>query len=202
MSRTAEQPGQALNVDLCFVPVSHRVDDKLPAVSGSSGHLVVERLKEPGQEPDYPGKVFADPELNYAAAVQAFVQASRPLFGSRIESVAVERPSQQVEIQQLRQEEAQLCSERRNTRQRRKLEDAAWQVTWQQHRRETPSAAQNAQPKLRARWGARKVQEEQRQNLRQQHRQQSQQRQQEKFTRTNDFVAHCHSLDCHFGDHR
>ena len=179
MSRTAEQPGQALNVDLCFVPVSHRVDDKLPAVSGSSGHLVVERLKEPGQEPDYPGKVFADPELNYAAAVQAFVQASRPLFGSRIESVAVERPSQQVEIQQLRQEEAQLCSERRNTRQRRKLEDAAWQVTWQQHRRETPSAAQNAQPKLRARWGARKVQEEQRQNFRQQHRQQSQQRQQE-----------------------
>lgn len=179
MSRTADQPGQALNVDLCFVPVSHRVDDKLPAVSGSSGHLVVERLQEPGQEPDYPGKVFADPELDYAEAVQAFVQASRPLFGARIESVAVEKPSQQAEIQQLRQEEAQLCSERRNTRQHRKLEDAAWQVTWQQHRRETPSAAQNAKPKLRARWRSRKVQEEQRQNLRQQHRQQSQQRQQE-----------------------
>jgi len=179
VSRTADQPGQALNVDLCFVPVSHLVDDKLPAVSGSSGHLVVERLKEPGQEPDYPGKVFADPELDYAEAVQAFVQASQPLFGSRIESVAVEKPSEQAEIQQLRQEEAQLCSERRNTRQHRKLEDAAWQVTWQQHRRETPSATQNAKPKLRARWGSRKVQEEQRQNLRQQHRQQSQQRQQE-----------------------
>jgi transposase InsO family protein len=107
------------------------------------------------------------------------VQASQPLFGSRIESVAVEKPSEQAEIQQLRQEEAQLCSERRNTRQHRKLEDAAWQVTWQQHRRETPSATQNAKPKLRARWGSRKVQEEQRQNLRQQHRQQSQQRQQE-----------------------
>jgi hypothetical protein len=179
VSRTADQPGQALNVDLCFVPVSHLVDNKLPAVSGSSGHLVVERLKEPGQEPDYPGKVFADPELDYAEAVQAFVQASRPLFGSRIESLAVEKPSQQAEIQQLRQEEAQLCSERRNTRQHRKLEDAAWQVTWQQHRPETPSAAKNAKPKLRARWGSRKVQEEQRQNLRQQHRQQSQQRQQE-----------------------
>lgn len=64
VSRTAEEPGLALNVDLCFVPVSHLVDVKLPAVSGSSGHLVVERLKEAGQEPDYPGKVFADPELD------------------------------------------------------------------------------------------------------------------------------------------
>jgi hypothetical protein len=192
------------------VPVSHLVDDKLPAVSGSSGHLVVERLKEPGQEPDYPGKVFADPELDYAEAVQAFVQASQPLFGSRIESVAVEKPSEQAEIQQLRQEEAQLCSERRNTRQHRKLEDAAWQVTWQQHRRETPSATQNAKPKLRALGFS-----------------QSPRRTapklapttsstisatptgrrtgvlaQKKFTRTNDLVAHGRSLDCHFGDHR
>jgi len=161
------------------VPVSHLVDDKLPAVSGSSGHLVVERLKEPGQEPDYPGKVFADPELDYAEAVQAFVQASRPLFGPRIESVAVEKPSQQAEIQQLRQEEAQLCSERRNTRQHRKLEDAAWQVAWQQQRSEKPSAEELTKPKRRARWGSRKVQEEQRQNLRKQRRQQSKQRQQE-----------------------
>ncbi len=161
------------------MPVSHRVDDKLPAVSGSSGHLVVERLKEPGQEPDYPGKVFADPELEYAEAVQAFVQASRPQFGSRSEPVAVEKPSPQAEIQQLRQEEAQLCSQRRNTGQHRKLEDAAWPATWQQHRRETSSAAKNAKPKRRARWGARKAQDEQRQNLRQQRRQQSQQRQRE-----------------------
>ena len=81
VSRTADLPGQALNVDLCFVPISHLADVKLPAVSGSSGHLVIERLKEPGQEPDYPGKVFANPELDYVEAVQAFVKASRPLFG-------------------------------------------------------------------------------------------------------------------------
>ncbi len=182
MSRTADEPGQALNVDLCFVPVSHLVDVKLPAVSGSSGHLVVERLKEPGQEPDYPGKVFADPELDYVEAVQAFVKASRPLFGSRIESVAsvaVEKPSQRAEIQQLRQEETRLCTERRNIRKRRKLEDAAWQVTWSQQRSEKPFAEEITKPKLRARWGSRKVQEEQRQDLRKQHRQQSRQRQQE-----------------------
>jgi hypothetical protein len=46
-------PGQTLNVDLLFVPASHLADVKLPAVSGSSGHLVVERLKGSGQELDY-----------------------------------------------------------------------------------------------------------------------------------------------------
>lgn len=171
MRRTAEEPGQALNVDLCFVPVSHRVDAKLPAVSGSSGHLVVERLKEPGQEPDYPGRVFADPELDYVEAVQAFVKASQPLFGPRRETA----PSQSTETQQIRQAEDQLRIERRNLRKRRKLEDAAWQ----QQRSEKPSAEELTKPKLRARWGSRKVQEEQRKNLRKQRRQQLQQRQQE-----------------------
>ncbi|MDO8752503.1 MAG: integrase core domain-containing protein [Anaerolineales bacterium] len=168
-------PGQTLNVDLCFVPISHLADVKLPAVSGSSGHLVVERVKEEGHEPDYPGKVFADPELDYAAAVAAFVQSSRPLFGPRIGAAGVEKPSRQAEIQQLRQEEDQLRNERSHMRKRRELEDAAWQVTWQPQRGENKSA----QPKLRARWGSRKVQEEQRQSLRKQHRQQAQQRQQE-----------------------
>ena len=134
MSRTADLPVQALNVDLCFVPFSHPVNIKLPAVSGSSGHLVVERLKEVGQEPDYPGKVFADPDLDYAEAVQAFVQASRPLFGPRGDASAVEKTSQETEIQQVRQEEIQLRSSRRILRKRRELEDEAWKATWQQQR--------------------------------------------------------------------
>jgi transposase InsO family protein len=179
VSRTADEPGQALNVDLCFVPVSHLVDVKLPAVSGSSGRLVVERLKEAGQEPDYPGKVFADPELDYVEAVQAFVKASQPLFGPSLKAAAVEKPSLRGELRRLRQEETLLCIERRNTRKRRELEDAAWRVTWQQHRTEKTSTEEIAKPKLRARWGSRKVEEEQRQNLRKQHRQQSKQRQQE-----------------------
>ena len=91
VSRTADWPGQTLNVDLCFVPVSHLADVKLPAVSGSSGHLVVERVKEVGQEPDYPGKVFADLELGYAEAIQAFVAASQPLFGPKIGAVGAEK---------------------------------------------------------------------------------------------------------------
>jgi len=61
VSRTAEMPGQALNVDLLFVPASHLADLKLPAVSGSSGHLVVERMNEAGQVADYPEWWFAGP---------------------------------------------------------------------------------------------------------------------------------------------
>lgn len=177
--RTADQPGQTLNVDLCFVPIRHLVNIKLPAVSGSSGHLVVERLKEVGQEPNYPGKVFADPNLDYAEAVQAFVQASRPLFGPSIEASAVEKTSQEAEIQQLRQEEIQLRSLRRILRKRRELEDAAWKATWQQQRCEKTSAKELTQHKLRAHWGSRKAQAQHRKGLWEQHRQQAQQRQQE-----------------------
>jgi len=43
--RNAEEPGQTLNIDLCFVPSEHEVLQKLPAVSGSSGRLVVEKTK-------------------------------------------------------------------------------------------------------------------------------------------------------------
>lgn len=178
VSRTADLPGQALNVDLLFVPTCHLADVKLPAVSGSSGHLVVERLKEIGQEPDYPGKVFADPELDYAEAVQAFVQASQPLTGSREPAIAVENGSQRAEIQRLRQKEAELCVERRRFRQTRKLEDIAWQAAWQQQRGEKTQGAVSAQSKLRARWGSLKLQDEQRQALREQRRQQMAQRQQ------------------------
>lgn len=49
--RCAGPPGQALNVDLCFVPEQHVAQEKLPAVSGSSGHLVVERIRATGEEP-------------------------------------------------------------------------------------------------------------------------------------------------------
>ena len=174
VSRTADLPGQALNVDLLFVPACHLADVKLPAVSGSSGHLVVERLKESGQEPDYPGKVFADHDLDYTEAVLAFIQASQPLSGPRRTMATVENRSQRAEIQQLRQEEAELRAERRRIRQRRQLEDAVWQ----QHYKKTPDA-EPAQPKVRARWGSRKPQAELRQGLREQRHQQMAQRQQE-----------------------
>lgn len=157
------------------MPACHQTDVKLPAVSGSSGHLVIERLKESGHEPDYPGKVFANPELSYTEAMQAFVDASHPLSGPRKRVAAAEHRSQRAEIRELRREEAELCAERRRLRQHRKLEDAAWQ----QQRRAQQSVEEPAQPKLRARWGSRKRQFELQQALREQRHLQLALRQQE-----------------------
>ena len=162
-------PGQTLNVDLLFVPACHRADIKLPAVSGSSGHLVVERLIESGQEPDYPGRVFAYPALDYTAAMQAFVQASQPLSGPRRIPSSAEKPSQRAEIRQLHQKEAELGAELRQLRQ---LEDLAWQASWQAQRGEKPPESKPAQLKVRADWGSRKPQIELRRGLREQRRQQ------------------------------
>ncbi len=65
LSRTAEQPGQTVNVDLCFVPASHHADDHLPAVSGSSGRLVVSppATTDPAAERTWPGRVFEQAEV-------------------------------------------------------------------------------------------------------------------------------------------
>ncbi len=61
-------------MDLCFVPVSHEVSEKIPAVSGSSGRLVVARTKEE-KERDWPGRVFEDEQLSYEEAMLKFVAA-------------------------------------------------------------------------------------------------------------------------------
>ena len=175
MSRTADYPGQALNVDLLFVPASHQVDSKLPAVSGSSGHLVIERLGEPGKEPDYPGKVFSDPDVSYAEAMQAFVEASRPLSGPGQAEKVPETQSQRAKTRLLRQKIADLRAKRRQVRQIRRAEDAAWA----QQRPKKPVDEANPQPKQRAAWGARKNQIEFERALRQQRRQQLAQRKQE-----------------------
>lgn len=151
------------------------MDLKLPAVSGSSGHLVIERLKDANEELDYPGKVFTDREMDYSEAMQAFVQASKPLSGAPKETAVVENTSPRAEIQQLRQKETLLCIERRGIRKRRELEDAAWQAIRDAQR----PAKVIEQPKTRAPWGSRKAQAEQQKNLREQHRQQKKQRQQE-----------------------
>ena len=173
VSRTAEMPGQALNVDLLFVPASHPADLKLPAVSGSSGHLVVERMNEGGQGADYPGRVFADPDLDYAEAVQVFVQTSQPVLRRQKAAVITEDSSQRAEIRKIRQAEAQLCVEMCAVRKLRKQEDVVWQATWQQQRLYEKTLDQVfVQTKLRAHWGSRKLQEQYHQDLREDRRQQ------------------------------
>jgi transposase InsO family protein len=177
VGRTADYPGQAINVDLLFVPACHQVDVKLPAVSGSSGHLVVERMDDAEHEPDYPGKVFGNPDLSYAEAMQAFVEVSQPIFpgtarqGRCDEHKPEKAPgilSQRAKIRQLRQETADLRAKRRQVRQARKLEDAAWMQ--QRHKKTIDETS--TQPKQRVVWGTRKKQLELKRALRKHRRQQ------------------------------
>lgn len=177
VNRTAEQPGQTLNVDLCFVPAEHEAEIKLPAVSGSSGHLVVERPKD--EEAEYPGQVFEDQTLDYETAMQAFVAASTQ---PKQASIALEPDSvcsRKAQIRQLRQEEARLQDERRGIRQRRLQEDEIWAALREQHRRET--AQYNGLPKSerRARRREREARKERWKAHRQQRRAIKQQRLQE-----------------------
>lgn len=131
-SRTAEQPGQSLNVDLCFVPATHEVNEKIPAVSGSSGRLVVERtLAE--EEKEWPGRVFEDKQLSYEEAMLKFVAASQAQeAGPQTETdgakeVGTEPTSLKETRRSLKKEAEQLQNERRQVRAQRKLEDRAWQ---------------------------------------------------------------------------
>ena len=59
------------------MPASHETVKKLPAVSGSSGRLVVEQMaEETDAVPQWPGCVFEDNSLSYEEAMKAFMAAS------------------------------------------------------------------------------------------------------------------------------
>lgn len=178
VARTAEAPGQALNVDLCFVPVSHEAEVKLPAVSGSSGHLVIERPKDE-TEAQYPGRIFEDPSLDYAEAMQAFVIASaQPGQPGQVPEDRAQ-PSRKAEIRQLRQDEVQLRQERRGIRQRRNQEDAAWQAIRQQHQKAEADSRALVKPERHRQRHARQAETGRWKAQRDQRRQTLEQRQQE-----------------------
>ena len=58
----------------------HSGEEKLPAVSGSSGHLVIERLGNAAEPPVWPGQVFGDPDLTFAEAMQPYIAATQDRF--------------------------------------------------------------------------------------------------------------------------
>ncbi len=129
-ARTAERPGQALNVDICYVPEQHTVQEKLPAVSGSSGRLVVERIRSQGEEPQWPGQVFAEAGLDYEEAMLQYAEATR----DRLVQRGVERtpkpepPSHWRQVQEARADRYQVL-------QQRKQEDLAWKTAKAQWRK-------------------------------------------------------------------
>jgi transposase InsO family protein len=122
---------------LCFVPAQHVTDAKLPAVSGSSGRLVVERTAAQALEPSYPGQVFAEQERPYAEVMQAFVHASQIQSSDRASTAPLDAaPTAQPAPTKraLRQEQAEVRAHRRHVRERRKQEDAAWHTLRMQRR--------------------------------------------------------------------
>lgn len=101
-------------------------------MSGSSGHLVVERPKDKA-EAQYPGRVFEDRSLTYAEAMQAFVAASAQAALPEVSLEEDRQPSRKAEIRQLRLDEVQLRQARRDIRERRNPEDLAWRAIRQEH---------------------------------------------------------------------
>ena len=127
-NRTADEPGQTLNVDRCFVPAVHEVAEHLPAVSGSSGRLVMygPRLRAKDAERTWPGQVFDDPELSYEAAMREFVWRSAPRTPLR-RAARTTRPQRQEALGTLRQQRS-LAAQRTQILQPRQQEDAQWQA--------------------------------------------------------------------------
>ncbi|OQY32799.1 MAG: hypothetical protein B6243_07080 [Anaerolineaceae bacterium 4572_5.2] len=181
VSRTAEMPSQSLNVDLCFVPAEHENEVKLPAVSGSSGRLVVERAKSEVDEADYPGAVFANEQLDYAQAMLAFVAASKAkgeATASQKAANETEKLSVQAQKRLLRQQERALALERSQIRARRRQENAVWQSLRSQRQAQQAARKQQLETGTRPVWGSKKAQDEQWRQLRDQRRQQLKQRHQ------------------------
>ena len=134
MSRTADQPGQTLNVDLCFVPAEHSLAVKLPAVSGSSGRLVISAWPGETAKLNSPGQAFADESLDYTQAMLKFVAASRdadglaPPAASETHEAVDQKSARKAQKQALQREADELRVARRQQRQQRQVEDNAWEA--------------------------------------------------------------------------
>jgi len=182
VSRTAEEPGQTLNVDLCFVPAEHEVARKLPAVSGSSGRLVVEKAAASSTEADYPGRVFADARLSYPAAMLEFVRRSEAKNGDSatdLEPTDSDKADLKVQKRVLRQAEADLRLKRSQMRESRRQQDEAWRLLKAERRKQQLERKQHQQAGHKLPWGSKKAQDELWVQLRQQRRTQIAQRKQQ-----------------------
>jgi hypothetical protein len=103
--------------------------EKLPAVSGSSGRLIVERNRCRDEEPHWPGQVFGEAGLDYEEAMLQYAEATRDrLVHRRVEKTL------QLETPTRWRQEWEGCAERYQVRQQRKQEDIAWKAAKAQWR--------------------------------------------------------------------
>ena len=129
MTRHADEPGKTVNVDLCFVPVP--TTEKAEVDSEAIATASPAESSEEDASPCYPGQVFADPDLNYDEAMNAYAdlraQAEAKADQAKEDPMKAERIA-------LRTDEETLRIERRLLRQRRKKADQDWR-TYRQSRR-------------------------------------------------------------------
>ena len=116
---------------------------RLPAVSGSSGRLVISAPAAETAKPSSPGQVFADESLDYTEAMLRFVAASRDAEGlapaASQTAAAAEQPSRKAQRQAWLRAADELRLARQQQREQRKIEDRAWQALRAQLRTAAPA---------------------------------------------------------------
>jgi hypothetical protein len=119
------------------VPEQHVAQQKLPSISGSSGHLVIERICPQGEEPHWPGQVFAEAGLDYEDAMLQYALATR---GRLLPHQFERKPTLQEPTRYRQRIEERV--ERYQVREQRKREDLAWKAakTQWRHTRQTHQA--------------------------------------------------------------
>jgi transposase InsO family protein len=120
----------------------------LPAVSGSSGRLVVERIRSQDEEPQWPGQVFAEAGMDYEEAMLLYAEATRDrLFHHR------EEKTLKLETPTCWRKEWEGRAERYQVRQQRKQEDLAWKeakAQWRKTRHDFQALTRDAHREQKA----------------------------------------------------
>lgn len=164
------------------MPAGHEAAIKLPAVSGSSGKLEIERPAEEQRERWHPGQVFADENLTYEEAMVQFVADSHPdtegVLAKRSPE-AMAREEAKAEKKAWRQAEEEVKVARRRTRQQRQKEDAVWQKARAERQRQQESRKRPRAEGVKPAYGSQKAMGEARRQQRQRRQEQLAQRKEE-----------------------
>ena len=123
MTLHADEPGKTMNVDLCFVPVPAPEPQKTDPETDSAPSPA-----ENGEDDaslSYPGQVFADPDLSYDQAMNAYADRR-----AQVEAKATQREEDPLKAERdaLHTDEEKLRLERRLLRQQRQKEDQDWKA--------------------------------------------------------------------------
>jgi hypothetical protein len=129
------------------VPVTHAGSAVVPAVSGSSGKLVVQAPKRTGDERRWPGQVFAREEMAYSEAMDQFVAARRAVRQERErEEPSTGAADLGAAKRAVHEEIERLRRGRRQEREQRRLIDAAWTARQREHQQRLSALGPPAGP--------------------------------------------------------